>query len=165
MQKQQKGGCKEHPDPGPVQCPRMGGNGHKVKHSIFCLNIWKQFLAVSVTEHRQRLPRNTFWKISKSFSRSFLEIFKSSLDMVPSTGGKRSCFSRTIGPDALPKVPSHLNLYSCVYFLYKGGESDNKYDKVTLSQYACLNNKFQMHSKICIGYRLLAWGYYHLVLN
>lgn len=53
----------------------------------------------------------------------------------------------------------------CLFFaLYKGGESDNKYGKVTLSKYVCLNNKFQTHSKICKGYRLLAWGYYHLVL-
>lgn len=133
--KQLKGGCKEHPDPDTVQCPGMGSNGHKVKHRVFCLNTEKQFLVVRVTEHWRRLPRNIvvpFWKYSKA-------VWTCS----SSSWSKWPCFSRAIGPDALPKVPSHVNPYSWVYFLpCIKAESGNKYGKITLSKYVCLNNKF-----------------------
>jgi len=40
-----------------VPSDRTRGNGHKMKHKTFCLNIRKHFLIVRVTEHWHRYPR------------------------------------------------------------------------------------------------------------
>ena len=57
-----------------VPSDRTRGNGHKLKHGRFPLNIGKDFFTVRVTEDCHRLPR----KIVESPS----EIFRSCLDTV-----------------------------------------------------------------------------------
>ncbi|KAK4825619.1 hypothetical protein QYF61_001299 [Mycteria americana] len=61
-----EGGCTDD---------KTGGNGRKLKHRRFPLNIRKHFFTVRVTEHWHRLPRETVESPS-------LEILKSCLDMV-----------------------------------------------------------------------------------
>ena len=56
---------------------RTRGNGHKMKHGRFPLNIRKHFFTVRVTKHWHRLPRKVV--VSPS-----LEILKKHLDMVMS---------------------------------------------------------------------------------
>jgi len=51
------------------------GNGHKLKHRKFQLNVRKNFFPWRVTEHRNRLPRDVVESPS-------LEIFKTHLDKV-----------------------------------------------------------------------------------
>jgi len=51
------------------------GNGHKLKHRRFPLNIREHFFAVRVTEYWHRLPREVVESPS-------LEMFRSCLDMV-----------------------------------------------------------------------------------
>ncbi|KAK4817897.1 hypothetical protein QYF61_002281, partial [Mycteria americana] len=51
------------------------GDGHKLKHRMFPLNIKKYFFPMRVTEHRHRLPEKTVESLS-------LEILKSRLDII-----------------------------------------------------------------------------------
>jgi len=58
-----------------VPSDRIRGNGHKLKHRRFPLNISKHFFTVRVTEHWHRLPREAAESPSS-------EVFRSHLDRV-----------------------------------------------------------------------------------
>ena len=77
MYKYHKGGCQEAEDRLLLVVPsyRTRGNGHKLRHRKFQVDMRGHFVTVRVTEHRNWLPREAVESPS-------LEIFKTHLDAI-----------------------------------------------------------------------------------
>ena len=80
-----------------VPSTRTRGDGHKLAHRKLPLNIGKQFRAVQMTEHWQRLPRGC--------GVSSLQISRNCLDMVLSTLHLVSLLEEGLG-QMDPEVPA-----------------------------------------------------------
>jgi len=55
------------------------GNGHKLKHRMFCTNVHKNFFTVRLTEHWKRLPREIVESPSLEMFKTCLETYLCSL--------------------------------------------------------------------------------------
>ena len=58
---------------------RIRGNGHKLKHRMFCTNVHKNFFTVRLTEHWKRLPREIVESPSLEMFKTCLETYLCSL--------------------------------------------------------------------------------------